>query len=70
MTGGPVDGRLGATVVDGSTRFEVWAPGASLVEVGVQRAHDTDDGDSAVAGAQNYPIHGLNVGHQPSLVSG
>ena len=43
MTGGSIDSRLGATVVDGGTRFEVWAPGASLVEVGIQRAHDTDD---------------------------
>jgi maltooligosyltrehalose trehalohydrolase len=39
-----VDARLGATVVEDGTRFEVWAPEASLVEVGVQRVHDTDDG--------------------------
>ena len=37
-------GRLGATVVEGGTRFEVWAPSASLVEVGVQRTEENDDG--------------------------
>ena len=30
--------RLGATVVDGGTRFEVWAPGAERVEVVVERS--------------------------------
>jgi maltooligosyltrehalose trehalohydrolase len=36
--------RLGATVVGGATRFEVWAPDASLVEVHVERDDDTDVG--------------------------
>jgi maltooligosyltrehalose trehalohydrolase len=33
--------RLGATVVDGATRFEVWAPAASSVEVQIERDHDS-----------------------------
>ena len=33
MTSDPATRRLGATVVEGATRFEVWAPDASLVEV-------------------------------------
>ena len=79
MTDGLVDGRLGATVVDGGTRFEVWALGASLVEVGVQRAHDTDDGtirlddvdvvslrraDDAVAGLDAWSAVVDGVGHR------
>jgi len=33
--------RLGATPIDGSTRFEVWAPHAARVEVVVERTSDT-----------------------------
>ncbi len=34
--------RLGATVIEGGTRFEVWAPGAGRVEVGVTRPVDDE----------------------------
>ncbi len=37
-------GRLGATVVPGGTRFEVWAPDVSTVEVEVQRAGEAENG--------------------------
>ena len=37
-------GRLGATVVEGGARFEVWAPDASTVEVEVRRSGEADDG--------------------------
>jgi maltooligosyltrehalose trehalohydrolase len=42
MTTDATAGRLGATVVDDATRFEVWAPDASLVEVRIERDDDTD----------------------------
>ncbi len=48
--------RLGATVVDGGTRFEVWAPNASTVEVGVQRRVETDTG---TPGFDEADIHAL-----------
>ena len=38
MTTAPMANRLGATVVDGGTRFEVWAPDASRVDVGIERS--------------------------------
>ncbi len=41
----PTSARLGATPVDGATRFEVWAPGSSSVEVVVERSN----GDPIVA---------------------
>ena len=41
MTTDAATRRLGATVVDGTTRFEVWAPDASLVEVHIERDVDT-----------------------------
>ena len=44
MTTDAANRRLGATVVGGATRFEVWAPDASLVEVHVERDDDTDVG--------------------------
>ncbi len=42
MTTDAANRRLGATVVDGATRFEVWAPDASLVEVHIERDDDND----------------------------
>ena len=48
--------RLGATVADGGTRFEVWAPDASTVEVGVERRVETDAGAPGFTGAEIHPL--------------
>ncbi len=66
----PVRDRLGATVLDsGATRFEVWAPGADVVEVQVLRAEhpngihrDTDEEVCSLTRVDADSRHGRPVG--------
>jgi maltooligosyltrehalose trehalohydrolase len=60
--------RLGATVVAGSTRFEVWVPDASSVEVGVERrgersVHPLTRAPGAVSEADTWSAVVEGVGH-------
>ncbi len=62
------DTRLGATVVDGGTRFEVWAPAAAAVDVGVERSgersvHPLVRAEDAVAEADTWSTFVEGVGH-------
>ncbi len=71
MTAGVPNRRLGATVVDGATRFEVWAPDASQVEVRVEREGGDDDAEierlereaDAVAEFDTWSVTLVGVGH-------
>ncbi len=71
MTTAAVAGRLGATVADGGTRFELWAPDASRVDVRIERTGAADDVDvqpltralDAVAELDTWSIVVDGVGH-------
>lgn len=49
-------GRLGATVVEGGARFEVWAPHASVVELEVRRSGEAEDGTICFGPAETHRL--------------
>lgn len=65
--------RLGATPIDGATRFEVWAPGSSSVDVVVEQSNDDpiiasltlaepDDGPTSADATWSAVVDGVGPG--------